>query len=114
MKASLSIIKYLLSGYYVPATLLDTGDTAVSQKHKNPCPKGAYILVGDFVVVTESCLTLYDPMDGSTPGSIVLHYLLEFAQTHVHRVDDAIQPSHPLLSSSPLTFNLSQHQGLFQ
>ena len=52
--------------------------------------RGAYILVGDFVVVTESCLTFYNPMDGSTPGSIVLHYLLEFPQTHVHRVDDAI------------------------
>ena len=84
MKASLSIIKYLLSGYYVPTTLLDTGDTAVSQKYKNPCPKGAYTLVGDFVVVAESCLTLYDPMNGSTPGSIVLHYLLELVQTHVH------------------------------
>ena len=44
----------------------------------------------------------------------VHHYLLEFVQTHVHQAADAIQPSHPLLSPSPLTFNLSQHQGLFK
>ena len=64
--------------------------------------------------VAQSCLTLWDPMDGSPPGFPVLHYLLEFAQTHVHRVGDAIQPSHPMQSSSPFAFNLSQHQGLFQ
>ena len=50
----------------------------------------------------------------STPGLPVHHQLLEFAQLHVHRVGDAIQPSHPLLSPSPPVFNLSQHQGLFQ
>ena len=53
-------------------------------------------------------------MDCSTPGFLILHYLLEFAQTHVHCVDDAIQPSHPLLPPSPPALNLSQHQGLFQ
>ena len=59
-------------------------------------------------------LTLCDPMDcGSTPDFPVHHQLLELAQTHVHRVADAIQPSHPLSSPSPLAFNLSQHQGLF-
>ena len=58
------------------------------------------------------CLTLYDPMDWSMPGFPVLHYLLEFSQTHVYWVRDAIQPSHPLSPPSP-TFNLSQHQGLF-
>ena len=52
-------------------------------------------------------------MDYSTPGFSVLHQLLELAQTHVHRVGDVIQPSHPLLSPSP-AFSLSQHQGLFQ
>ena len=52
-------------------------------------------------------------MDCSTPGFPVLHYLPEFAQTHVHWVGDAIQPSHPLLSPSPSALNLSQHQGLF-
>ena len=55
-------------------------------------------------------LTLCDPMDCSTPGLPVHHQLLEFIQTHVHRVSDAIQLSHPLLSPSPPTFNLSQHQ----
>ena len=54
------------------------------------------------------------PMDCSTPGFTVLHYLPEFAQTHVHWVGDVIQPSHPLSSPSPPAFNLSQHQGLFK
>ena len=53
-------------------------------------------------------------MDCSTPGSSVFHYLLDFAQTHVHWVGDAIQPSHPLSPPSPPAFSLSQHQGLFQ
>ena len=64
--------------------------------------------------VTESDMTLSDPVDCSTPGFPVVHYLPEFAQTHVHRVGDATQPSHPLSSASPPAFNLSQHQGLFQ
>ena len=64
--------------------------------------------------VTQLCLTLCDLMDYSTPGLPVHHHLLEFAQTHVHRVSDAIQPSHPLSSPSPPAFSLSQHQGLFQ
>ena len=64
--------------------------------------------------VTQSHPTLCDPVDCSTPGLPVLHQLLEFAQTHVHRVGDAIQPSHPLSSPSPPAFNQSQHQGLFQ
>ena len=63
--------------------------------------------------VTQSCPTLCDPMDCSMPGFPVCH-LPEFSQTHLHRVGDAIQPSHPLLSLSPPAFNLSQHQGLFQ
>ena len=64
--------------------------------------------------VTWSCLTLCDPMDCSTPGFPVLHYLSEFAQTQVHQVGDVIQPSHPLSSPSLPAFNLSQNQGLFQ
>ena len=66
-----------------------------------------------FSSVTQSCPTLCDPMDCSTPGLPVHHQLPEFAQTHVHRLGDAIQPSHPLSSPSP-AFNLSQHQCLFQ
>ena len=67
-----------------------------------------------FRSVTQSCPTLCDPMDCSTPGLPVHHQLLELAQTPVHLVGDAIQPSHPLSSPSPPAFNLSQHQGLFQ
>ena len=63
--------------------------------------------------VTQSCLTLCDPMDCSTPGFPVHHLLLQLAQTQVHQVSDAIQPSHPL-SPPPPALNLSQHQGLFQ
>ena len=66
-----------------------------------------------FISVVQSCLTLWDPMDCSTPGLPVHHQPLEFTQTYVHWVGDTIQPSHPLSSSSP-TFNLSQYQGLFQ
>ena len=64
--------------------------------------------------VAQSCLTLCDPMNHSTPGLPVHHQLPELPQTHVHGVGDAIQPFHPLLSSSPPAFSLSQHQGLFQ
>ena len=63
--------------------------------------------------VAQSCLTLCDPMDSSTPDFPVFHYF-EFAQTHVHWVGDAIQPPHPLSSPSPPALKLSQHQGLFQ
>jgi len=64
--------------------------------------------------VTQSCLTLFDPMNRSTPGLPVHHQLPEFTQTHVHRVSDAIQPSHPQSSPSTPAPNPSQHQGLFQ
>ena len=64
--------------------------------------------------VAQLCPTLCNPMDCSTPGLPVLHHLLELTQTHIHRLSDAIQPSHPLLSPSPPAFNLSQHWGLFQ
>ena len=67
-----------------------------------------------FSSVTQSCPTLCDPMDCSMPGIPVHQQLLELAQTQVHRVGDAIQPSHPLLAPSLPAFNLSQHQGLFQ
>ena len=78
-----------------------------------------YLLLGiyklsQFSSVAQSCLTLCDLMDCSTPGLPVHHQLLEFTQTHIHQVSHAIQPSHPLLSPSPPTFNLFQHQGLFK
>ena len=64
--------------------------------------------------VTQSCPTLCDPMNHSTPGLPVHHQLPEFTQTHVHRVGNVIQPSHSLSSPSPPAPNPSQHQGLFQ
>ena len=67
-----------------------------------------------FSSAAQSCPTLCDPMNPSTPGLPVHHRLPEFTQTHVHRVSDAIQPSHPLSSPSPPAPNPSQHQGLFQ
>ena len=67
-----------------------------------------------FSSVTQSCLTLCEPMNRSTPGLPVHHQLLESTQTHVHWVSDAIQPSHHPSSPSPPALNLSQHQGLFQ
>ena len=67
-----------------------------------------------FSSVTQSCPTLCDPINRSMSGFPVHHQLPEFTQTHVHRVSDAIQPSHPLSSPSPPAPNLSQHEGLFQ
>ena len=75
--------------------------------------------LSQFSSVAQSCPTLCDPMDSSTPDIPVRHHpvrhqLPEFTQTHVHLVGDAIQPFHPLSSPSPPAFNLSQHQGLFK
>ena len=67
-----------------------------------------------FSSVAQLCPTLCDPMNCSTPGFPVYHQLPEFTQTHVHRVSDAIQPSHPLSSPSPPAPNPSQHQSLYQ
>ena len=79
-----------------------------------PPALGVWNLSHWFSSVTQSCPTLCNPMDCSMPGFPVHHQLPEFAQTHVHWVNNAIQPSHPLSSPSPPAFNLSQHQGLFQ
>ena len=67
-----------------------------------------------FSSVDQSCPTLCDPMNHSTPGLPVHHQLPEFIQTPIHQVGDAIEPSHPLSSPSPFTRNPSQHQSLFQ
>ena len=78
-------------------------------------PRKPHLLVSvQFSSVPQSCLTLCDPMNRSTPGLLVHHQLPEFTQTHVHRVSDAIQPSHPLSSPSPPAPNPSQHQTIFQ
>ena len=69
---------------------------------------------GQFSSVAQSCPTLCDPMNRSTPGLPVHHHLLEVTQTHVRRVCDAIQQSHPQSSLSPPVPNPSQHHSLFQ
>ena len=76
----------------------------------NHCNRNKY----QFSPVAQSCPTLCDPINCSTPGFPVHHQLPESTQTHVHRVGDAIQPYHPLSSPSPPALNLSQHQGLFR
>ena len=75
-----------------------------------------YLLISSvqFSSVTQLCPTLCNPMNHSMPGLPVYHQLPEFTQTHVHRVSDAIQPSHPLSSPSPTALNPSQHQSHFQ
>ena len=79
-----------------------------------PIPKKGNARSDQIRSVGQSCLTLCDPMNRSTPGLPVHHQLPELSQTHVHGVSDAIQPSHPLLSPSPPAPNRSQHQSLFQ
>ena len=107
-------------GQPVPGTHLswDLGSDA-------DCPAQCRAIVGgcqDSLGIVAMCcgsvaklyLTLCDPMDCRTPGLPVNHQLPELTQTHVHRVSDAIQPSHPLSPPSPPALNLFQHQGLFQ
>ena len=90
----------------------------IKEEEKNGCWRSISRVIehmrDQFSSVAQSCPILCDPMNCSTPGFPVHHQLLELTQTHVHRVSDAIQPSHPLSSLSPPVFNLSQHQGLFQ
>ena len=73
-----------------------------------------FIVIHTVKGVAQSCPTLFDPMNYSTPGFPALHYLPEFALTHAHWVVDAIQPSHPLSPTPPPALNLFQNQGLFQ
>ena len=75
---------------------------------------GSVVYTDQIRSVAQSCPTLCDPMNPSTPGLPVYHQLPKFTQTHVHRVSDAIQPSHHLSSPSPPAPNPSQHQSLFQ
>ena len=80
----------------------------------SPCPSFSLSLSVQFSSVTQSCPTLCEPMNRSTPGLSVHHQLPELTQTHVHQVSDAIQPSHPLSSPSLPAPDPSQHQSLFQ
>ena len=92
---------------------LSTSSAQALQRH---CEEQRHLcLQGNSVSsVTQSCLTLRNPMDCSMPGLPVHHQFPDFTQTHVHRAGDAIQPTHPQSSPSPSAFDLSQHQGLFK
>ena len=106
-----------LNSYLTTPLILTLLKPTVSSLHPNP--RGSFghsvqFSSVQFSSVTQLCLTLCNPMNHSTPGLPVHHQLPEFTQTHVHRVDNAIQPSHPLSSPSPPALNPSQHQGLFK
>ena len=85
-----------------------------SQRTMEILSQAQTLLWDQFSSVAQSFSTLCNPMDCSTPGFLVDHQLPELTQTHVHWINDAIQPSHPLSSPSPPTFSLSQHQSLFK
>ena len=87
-----------------------------NMKNLNLLEKRVYISLYSVQLssVAQPCLIFWNPIDCSTPGLPVHHQLSEFTQTHVHRVGDAIQPSHPLSPPSPPAPNPSQHQGLFK
>ena len=84
-------------------------DILIANRYMKRCSKSV-----QFSSVIQSCSTLCDPMNHNMPGLPVYHQLPKFTKTHVHRISDTIQPSHPLSSPSPPAFNLSQHQGLFK
>ena len=104
--------------FYSPGDLPDPGIEPRSPALRADAlpsePPGKLENVVQFSSVAQSCSTLCDSMNRSTPGLPVHHQLPEFTQTHVHRVSDAIQPSHLLSSPSPPALNPSQHQSLFQ
>ena len=101
----------MLGSYWVPG--ICPGVTG-KQNSSDSVKVNFKISVSQFSSVAQSCPTLCDPMDCSTPGFPVHHQLPELTQTHVHRVGDAIDPGHPLSFPSPPAFSFSQHQGLFQ
>ena len=112
---------YQRSGGKIPEGLKGTASGVPRGQETVPVPnrhsnkhKSEGINSVQFSSVAQSCPTLCDPMNRSTPGLSVHHQLPEFTHTHVHRVGDAIQPSHPLSSPSPPAPNPSQHQSLFQ
>ena len=103
-----SILAWRIPGMGEPGGLLSVGSHRVGHDWND-------LAASDQIrSVAQSCPTLCNPMNLSTPGLPVHHKLPEFTQTHVHRVGDAIQPSHPLSSPSPPAPNPSQHQSLFQ
>ena len=102
----------LYTGWYV-VLLNYVCKPKLNCNHWDPCAVGCYVYF-QFSSVTQSYLTLCDPIDCSMPGLPVRHQLPEFMQIHVHWVGDAIQSSQSLSFPSPPVLNLSQHQGLFK
>ena len=116
-EAEVDVFLELSCFFHDPADVgnLISGSSAFSKSSLNIRKFSVHVLLkAQFSSVTQSCPTLCDPMNCSTPGLPIHHQLLEFTQTHVHQVGDAIQPSHPLSSPSPPAPNPSQHQSLFQ
>ena len=114
METHSNALAWRIPGTGEPGGLPSVGSHRVGHDWSDLAAAGHYLASCCCCSVTQSCLTLFDPRDCSMPGCPVLHYLLEFAQTHVHWVSDAMQPSHPLSLPSPPVLNLSQHQSLFQ
>ena len=108
------IIEFVFLWFYFFREGLDLQQNWEGDKEVFHKPSAPYMYSVQFSSVAQSCLTLCNPMNRSTPGFPVNHQLPEFTQTHVHRVGDSIQPSHPLSSPSPPSPTPSQHQGLFQ
>ena len=109
-----AVIHHFLGGAHICRPHKVACDQASTSWHTSAVLQIISAVQFSFSSVTQSCPTLCDPMNYSTPGLPVHHQLLEFTQTHVHRVSDAIQPSHPLSSPSPPAPNPSQRQCLFQ
>ena len=101
----------VLSYIYIIKTIINFPSAQQKMKACSTCSSHMRYQIRS---VAQSCPTLCDPMNRSTPGLPVHHQLLEFTETHVLLVSDAIQPSHPLSSPSPPAPNPSQHQSLFQ
>ena len=112
---ALSMIQWMLAIWSLaPLHFLNPACTSGSSQFMYCWSLAWRILSIVFSSVAQSYSTLCDPMNHSTPGLSVHHQLPEFTQTHVHRVSDAIQPSHPLSSPSPPALNFTQRQGLFK
>ena len=99
---------------YLPNPGIEPRSPAMQADASTSEPPGKPHYAHQFSSVAQLCPTLCGPMNCSTPGLPVYHQLLEFNQTHVHQVSDAIQPSHPRSSASPPAPNRPQHQSLFQ
>ena len=106
-----AIFQWLPTDSYINSKLHNTACVCSLSIYPYWCP--IHMGCFQFILVAQSCLTVCDPMDWSTPRLPVNHQFPEFTQTHVHWVGDAIQPSHPLLSTSP-TISFSKHQSLSQ